>query len=124
MHCWSDRSPRRDPRGSVSSASLSPASPGSLAAPAGRRLGLGRGRPPSVPPCPEAEAAPHPSLFPPGPPSPREARPGTSGELDSPGHADWGLAPAGKQGPSSQLPVVGRPCEPSPRLHAGTLGLC
>lgn len=88
------------------------------------KMGSGEGKAALSAPCPEAEAAPHPSLFPPGPPSPQEARPGTSGELDSPGHADWGLAPAGTQGPGSQLPAVGRPCEPSPRLHAGTLGLC
>ena len=57
-------------------------------------------------------------------PSPREARQGTSDELDSPGHADWGPAPAGKRGPGSQLPALGRPCKPSPRLRAGTLGPC
>lgn len=70
MRCWSDPSLRRGLWGSVSAASLSPASPRSLAAPAGRKLGLGRGRLPSAFPCPEAEVAPLPSLLPPGPVSP------------------------------------------------------
>lgn len=111
MHCWSDRSRGGTPGESVSSTSPLPSlsrEPGSSC----WEVGLGReGRP--LCPLPEAEAAPTPPCSHLVPHLPGRLDRSTSGELDSPGHADWALHLLGSRVHGSQLPTVGRPCEPS-----------
>lgn len=79
MHCWSDRSPRRDPPGVCVFCASPSLLPGAWQLLLGEDGVWGGGRPPLSAPCPEAEAAPPPLPVPsPGPLClPRRLGPGT-----------------------------------------------